>query len=112
MIPGEENLKALAKTNNGLLVEILFRHFNLFGPLPGELLEHIQDEKWSRLFEIASGLSDATVREDPGWRFEQWPEGYIPHIDLVGKSLISRMSKLDPAARATIDEVLKDSWWV
>lgn len=111
MIPGEEDLKALVKTNNGLMLEILTRHFSLFGPLPGELLEHIKDEEGSLLFRIASELSEATVRETPEWRFEQWPEGYIPHLDLVGRSLISRMSKVDPAARATMDEVLEHSWW-
>ena len=111
MIPREEDLEELAKTNNGLLLEVLFRHFNYFGPLPRALLEHINDEKRSEFLRIASELSDETVREDPGLRLEQWPEGTIPHIDLVGKSLISRMSKLDPAARATMDEVLEHSWW-
>lgn len=111
MIPGQESLEEFAKTKHGLLLEILVRHFCMFGPLLKELLEHVNDENWNEPFRMASALSDAEVREDPGWRIEQWPEGIIPHFDLVGKRFISRMVRLDPAARATMDEVLKHSWW-
>jgi len=111
LIPVEADLEKLAKTNNGLLLEILIRHINCFGPLPVELLDHVNDIEQSKHLKIASELSDQTVKEDPGWRIEQWTEDLIPHIDIVGRSLISRMSKLDPAARATMDEVLEHSWW-
>ncbi|KAI4136261.1 MAG: hypothetical protein LQ341_005743, partial [Variospora aurantia] len=111
LIPAAEYLEKLAKTNNGLLLEILVRHFNYFGPLPVELLDHVNDIGQSKLLKLASEVSDQIVKEDPGWRIEQWPEDIIPHLDIVGRSLISRMSKLDPAARATMDEVLEHSWW-
>ncbi|KAL9020172.1 MAG: hypothetical protein Q9185_002629 [Variospora sp. 1 TL-2023] len=109
LIPAEEDLENLAKTNNGLLLEILARHFNYFGPLAVELLDHVNDIDQSKLLKLASEVSDQIVKEDPGWRIEQWPEDIIPHIDIVGRNLISRMSKLDPAARATMDEVLEHS---
>lgn len=111
MIPAKEDLEQLAKTNDGLLLEILTRHFNYFGPLPVELLDRVNDIEQSKLLKLASELSDQTVKEDPWWRIEQWPEDIIPHVDIVGRSLISRMSKLDPAARATMDEVLEHPWW-
>lgn len=111
MVLAQEDLEELMKTNNGLLLKILTRHFNMFGPLPTALLEHIKNEKWNGYLKIASEISDKIVDESPGWRIEQWPEDTIPYVDPVAKSLISRMSKLDPAARATIDEILEHPWW-
>jgi hypothetical protein len=44
-------------------------------------------------------------------RFEQWEEKYFPNLDPKTKRVISRMTNLDPKKRATIGQILEDSWW-
>jgi len=56
-------------------------------------------------------MSEAVASHDPGVRFEQWPEDLAPNLSPEAKGMISRMTNLDPAARATIDEILEHPWW-
>ena len=56
-------------------------------------------------------MAEVTVNDDPGVRFEQWGEDVAPNLTPGAKSMVSRIINLNPAARATIDEVLKYQWW-
>jgi serine/threonine protein kinase len=40
-----------------------------------------------------------------------WPEDDIPDLNAGLKRLLSRMTNLDPAKRATISDILKDPYW-
>lgn len=88
-------------------LEILSRLITFFGPVSPELIAHINDERWCN---ILMTLSEATA-EDPGMRFSHWKEEDFPNLDPETKTVISKMTKLNPAERATISEVLKDPWW-
>ena len=55
-------------------------------------------------------LSDAAA-DDPSMRFNQWKEEVFPNLDTETKKVISRMTKLNPAERATMTEILRDPWW-
>ncbi|KAI5798908.1 kinase-like domain-containing protein [Geopyxis carbonaria] len=109
LIPAD--VAELAQTKNGLLLEILVRHFLMFGPLPEELLEHINHAELSAPLRMASELANAVAMEEPGCRFEQWPEDTLDHLDYEAKDLILWMAKLDPAARSTMRRVVEHSWW-
>lgn len=105
MIPSD--CEELAQTN-GLRLEALTRQFIYFSPPPTTLLRHTNDEEGSGILEVASGLAEAIA---PEGGIEQWPEDTIEHLDLTVKELITQMTKLDPAARMTIVEVLEHPWW-
>ncbi len=106
-----KDFKALAK--NGVMPEqeILHRHLLYFGPLPDGLLQQIKDESWCDALKKLSEMAEVTANDDPGVRFEQWGEDVAPNLSPEAKSMISRMTNLNPAARATIDEVLEHPWW-
>lgn len=72
--------------------------------------------KWGYLLNIAALSSflsyeittEITVNDDPGVRIEQWGgEDAAPNLTPGAKSMISRMTNLNPVARPTIDEVLR-----
>jgi serine/threonine protein kinase len=88
-------------------LEILSRLITFFGPVPPELGAHINDERWCN---ILMELSEATTG-DPSMRFSQWKEDVFPNLDTETKRVISKMTKLNPAERATMSQVLKDPWW-
>lgn len=44
-------------------------------------------------------------------RLADWPEDDIPDLDARMKRLVSRMTNLDPQKRASISDILKDSYW-
>jgi serine/threonine protein kinase len=106
-----KDYQALVK--NGVMPEqeILHRHLLYFGPLPEGLLKQIKDESWCDALKKFSEMAEAIVNDDPGVRFEQWGEDVAPNLTSGAKSMISRMTNLDPAARTTIDEVLEHQWW-
>ena len=87
--------------------EILVRHFLYFGPLRGGLLDQVNDETWISALKKACDMAEMTAKDQPGLRFEQWGEELGPEA----KNMISGMTNLDPAARTTMDEVLKHGWW-
>ncbi|GFG14569.1 hypothetical protein IFM61392_08523 [Aspergillus lentulus] len=88
-------------------LEILGRLITYFGPVPPELVEHVNDQRWGKLL---IELSEATA-DDPDMRFNQWKEELFPNLDAETKRMISRMTKLNPAERATMSEILEDRWW-
>lgn len=91
--------------------EILIRHLMYFGPLPHGLLKHVNDETWTGLYRAASEIAEIGVGEDPDCRFERWSADDAPYLTQDAKSMIANMTRLDPAQRASIDEVLKNPWW-
>ena len=89
-------------------MEILGRLILLFGPLPPGLVTHINDREWGNLL---TQFSQLMADQSPDQHFEQWDEKDFRNLDPDTKRVISRMMNLDPARRATMDEVLKDPWW-
>jgi serine/threonine protein kinase len=87
---------------------ILYKLLSMFGPVPPELITHINDEYWD---ELLTALSEAVAEEDPSVRFEQWEESTFPNLDHETKRMILRMTDLNPKNRATIDQILEDPWW-
>ncbi|KAJ9299596.1 hypothetical protein DTO217A2_8113 [Paecilomyces variotii] len=88
-------------------LEILSRLTTFFGPVPPELMAHIDNKRWSN---ILMELSEATA-SDPGMRFGEWEEDVFPNLTPATKRVISQMTKLNPAERATMSQILKDPWW-
>jgi serine/threonine protein kinase len=88
-------------------LEILCRLITYFGPVPPELVGHVNDQRWGK---ILMELSEATA-DDPDMRFNRWKEEMFPNLDTETKRMISRMTKLNPAERATMSEISKDPWW-
>ncbi|KAJ9301189.1 hypothetical protein DTO271G3_1324 [Paecilomyces variotii] len=88
-------------------LEILSRLITFFGPVPPELVAHINNERWGN---ILMELSEATA-SDPSMRFGEWKEDAFPNLTPATKRMISQMTKLNPAERATMSQILKDPWW-
>lgn len=88
-------------------LEIVGRLITFFGPVPPELVAHVNEQIWGN---ILMELSEATA-DDPSMRFNQWKEEVFPNLDTETKRVISRMTKLNPAERGTMAEILKDPWW-
>lgn len=81
-----------------------------FGPVPQELITHINDEVWAeRITKFAESLEGMGLGETE--RLENWPQEEQPDLDFETKRFISRMTNLDPAKRATMEEVMADPWW-
>ena len=87
---------------------ILYRLLSMFGPVPFELIAHINDEYWG---ELLTALSEAVAEEDPSVRFAQWKEKDFPNLNLETKRMILRMTNLDPKKRATMEQIMEDPWW-
>lgn len=91
--------------------EIVVRHFLYFGPLSEGQLNHVADEMWHTLFTSAASIAEEEAIDDPDAKFERWPKDIAPHLTPEAKDMIIKMTRLDPAERATIDEVLEHPWW-
>jgi len=87
---------------------ILYKLLSIFGPVPPELITHVNDEYWSQLI---TALAQAIAEEDTNCRFEQWEESTFPNLDTEAKRVILSMTNLDPKKRATMDQILGDPWW-
>jgi serine/threonine protein kinase len=79
-------------------VVILFKILSTFGPLPDALIKHVDDAKAG---ELLTDLWQAVKEND-----------VFPNLTDEAKRLILRMTNLDPAKRATMSEIAKDSYWV
>ncbi len=88
---------------------MLSRLLIFFGPLPDGLGKHTDDKTWG---DLLINLSKLVGDLDPTSHFEQWQEEDFPNLDAGTKWMLSKMLKLDPGERATIDEVLGDRWWL
>jgi serine/threonine protein kinase len=87
---------------------ILYKLLTGFGPFPKALVSHVNDEQGGALME---GLWEAIKGEGLYEPFKDWPQNKFPNLDHEAKELISRMTNLDPAQRATISEVMEDPYW-
>lgn len=106
-----ENAEELELNNMTLQLEISVQPFLYFGPLPEGHLKHVGDETWCNGFQIASKVAEEATSNDPGVRFGQGPDDIIPNLCLEATDMISKTTKLDPAARATIGEAMERPWW-
>jgi hypothetical protein len=111
LILDDETIKQLKENGMPPEQEIVVRHFMYFGPLPDALLKHVNDEKWTTLFQAASEIAETEAAEDPDCRFERWSVDDAPQLTPEAKYMITNMTRLDPAQRASIDDVLKHPWW-
>lgn len=84
------------------------RLFMAFGPLPEALVSHVSDEDGGDFLRQLWWLIDEEGLHRP---FVDWSMSNLPNLDLGAKKLISRMTNLNPAQRATISEVLEDPYW-
>lgn len=89
-------------------VVVLFKLLSTFGPLPDALIKHVDNAKAS---ELLAGLWQAVKENDVNWDFADWTEDVFPNLTNEAKRLILRMTNLDPAKRATMSEIVKDSYW-
>ena len=99
--------KKLAK---GVLpeIEVLERMISYFGPVPLGLLQHVNDEDWClAMMQLNSGFN----KDNPAKLFSLWNEQGFPNLDSNFKKFVGKMTDLDPAKRATVDELLGNPWW-
>lgn len=87
---------------------ILFRLLSAFGPLPDALVKHVNDEKAGGLMK---GLWQVIEEDESNKPFEQWPQETFPNLDDEAKSLILRMTNLDPGKRASLPDIMMDPCW-
>ncbi|KAF4625330.1 hypothetical protein G7Y89_g12842 [Cudoniella acicularis] len=89
-------------------IEVLGRDIVYFGLLSEGLLKHTADETWQTvLVQVAEGVAGA----DPSFHLSNWQENDFPNIDAGAKKMLCRIMNLDPAKRATINEILDDPYW-
>ncbi|OTA67314.1 kinase-like protein, partial [Hypoxylon sp. EC38] len=106
------NFKELQENNVVPEQEVLGRLFLFFGPeLPQGLLKLVDDDLWSELLQAVSEWAQKVAVEEPGAKFENWAEEEFLNLTSEAKDVISMMTRLDPAARATMGEVLQHRWW-
>lgn len=88
--------------------EVLIKFLSIFGPLPDELVRHVENEEAATLL---TSLWEGVKGTDNMERLADWPEDDIPDLDARMKRLVSRMTNLDPQKRGSISDILKDSYW-
>jgi hypothetical protein len=101
------NYQELVKLGVSPEEEILSRHFSFFGLANDGLLKQVGDEKWSEVLRAVSKTAEMAVQEQPETRFEQWGQ----ELGSKAQNMIAGMTKIDPTARSTIDQVLAHPWW-
>ncbi|EGC47039.1 conserved hypothetical protein [Histoplasma capsulatum var. duboisii H88] len=91
-------------------LEIMGRLISFFGPVPDELVIHVNNDNWGQIMIVISeGTSDGGP-VGPG-RFEKWEEKDYPNLDSETKRFLWRMTNLSPLKRATMEEIMEDPWW-
>lgn len=111
LILDDETIRSLKESGLPVETEVVVRHFLYFGPLPEGLLKHVNDDTWDTLYKSASEIAEAEAAGDPDARFERWSTDIVPHLTPGAQEMISKMTYLDPGRRATIEEVMRSSWW-
>lgn len=71
------------------------------------LLKQINDENWFKALKSASDMAELSVKDEPLRRFDRWGVDLGPEA----QDMISGVTKIDPAARLTIEQVLAHPWW-
>lgn len=75
--------------------------------MPLGLLEHVNEDDWClAMIQLNSSFN----KDNPAKLFSRWNEQGFPRLDSNFKRLVGKMMDLDPAKRATVDELLKDPW--
>lgn len=98
-----------AELNTEPEVIVLFKILSTFGPPPDAHIKQVDDAKAG---ELLTDLWQAVKKNDVDGDFMDWTEDVFPNLTDKAKRLISRMTSLDPAKRATMSEIVKDSYWV
>lgn len=111
LILDDETIRGLKDRGLPVELEVVVRHFLYFGPLPDELLKHVNDSTWESLYRDASDIAETEAVGDPDARFKRWSSAIAPHLNPGAKEIISQMTCLDPGKRATIEKVMGDLWW-
>ncbi|EPE35225.1 hypothetical protein GLAREA_10922 [Glarea lozoyensis ATCC 20868] len=89
-------------------IEVLGRDIVYFGPLSEGLLKYTADETWQTVLgQVAAMVAGAEL----SFHLSNWQESEFPNINAEAKRMLSRIMNLDPAKRATIDEILDDPYW-
>ncbi|KAF2744599.1 kinase-like protein [Sporormia fimetaria CBS 119925] len=101
------NYQELAKHGISAEQEILVRHFSYFGPAAEGLFKQVGNEIWCEALREASKSAERAVEDQPELRFQRWGEDLGPDA----QDLISGMMNTNPAARATIEQVMGHRWW-
>ena len=88
--------------------EVLKRMISYFGPVPLGLLKHVDQDEWcTSMIRMNSTFN----KSNPAMPFRLWNEQGFPRLESDFKRLVSKMMDLDPAKRASVDELLEDPWW-
>jgi hypothetical protein len=84
---------------------VLFKLLSTFGPLPGALVEHVDDKKAR---EVLTGVWQVIVENEINDNLSNWPEDVL---DDDAKRLILQMTSLDPSQRAQMSDIVTDTYW-
>ncbi|KAI0976912.1 kinase-like protein [Xylaria arbuscula] len=106
LLSDEGELAELAKHGITPREDILTRHFTYFGLANEGLLKQV-DSSEHGILKKASETAGRAVKDQPKLQLAEWGQD----LGEAGLYMISGMTKPDPAARLTIDEVLECSWW-
>jgi hypothetical protein len=88
---------------------VLTRHFAYFGSANENegLLKHVDSKIWTEALQSASQVAEETVQEQPIMKFDVWGH----ELGTEAQKMIAGMTKMDPRARSTIDQVMAHAWW-
>lgn len=89
------------------LTEVVSMQVAHFGPLTDGFFEKLNDENWSAGFKSFARLTEHILFALPESPFEVWGAASGPEA----QDMIFGLTKSDPAARLTIDQVLEHPWW-
>lgn len=87
---------------------ILFKLLSAFGPLPDGLVKHVDHAESG---ELLSALWQAISEDETDETFESWSSDTFPNLDSEVKRLILRMTNLDPMKRASMSDIMADTYW-
>jgi serine/threonine protein kinase len=90
---------------------ILSKLLSAFGPLPDALVEHVNDAESEK---ILRGMWQAILEDgadDSDEKFDRWSSDTFPNLDSEVRRLILRMTNLDPAKRASMSDIMADTYW-
>ncbi|TID18376.1 putative serine/threonine protein kinase [Venturia nashicola] len=87
---------------------ILFKLLSAFGPLPDGLVKHVNDAGSE---ELMRALWQNILEDENNETFDSWSSDTFPNLDNEAKRLILRMTNLDPAKRASMSDIMADTYW-
>ena len=85
-----------------------------FGPLPQELVTHVDDDEagevlrllWEQVEENRMTVPDKTLPS-----FSEWTAEVFPNLDDEVKRVVAGMTVLDPGRRASMADVVQDRFF-